>query len=190
MLKSEWRSRYKSKRKSLSPHELSERSYLIIDRLLGNIQIEGKMVSLFLPIEKHKEMNTYSLLERIIAINGQVALPFSDFEEREMVHYLYEEGKTNLKLNEFGIPEPQGGKSIAPVNFDIVLVPLLMVDTNGNRVGYGKGFYDRFLSMCREDCLFVGLHLFELEEEGTIDDVSANDIPLHAVVTPSAFIRF
>lgn len=190
MLKSEWRSRYKSKRKSLSPHELSERSYSVIDRLLSNVQVEGKTVSMFLPIEKHKEMNTYSLLERIVAINGKVALPVSDFEKQEMVHYLYEEGKTHLKLNQFGIPEPQGGKIIAPVNFDIVLVPLLMIDKEGNRVGYGKGFYDRFLSLCREDCFFVGLHLFELEENAKIVDVSPDDIPLDAVVTPTAFIRF
>ena len=189
MIKSELREKYNELRNGLSPNKLAVYSQNITELLLKNVQFEAKTVSLFLPIEKKGEINTYGLMEKILSIGGKVALPVSDFDNNEINHYLYQEGITQLVTNKYGIPEPVEGTFLAPVNFDVVIVPLLAVDIKGNRVGYGKGFYDRFLSMCREDCLFIGLHLFEPEKK-TITDTDGFDIPLHAVVTPENFIRF
>jgi 5-formyltetrahydrofolate cyclo-ligase len=55
----------------------------------------------------------------------------------------------------------------------VVFVPLLAFDKKGNRVGYGKGFYDAFLSKCKPETIKIGLSFFEAEE--TIDDVFEND---------------
>lgn len=71
---------------------------------------------------------------------------------------------------------------------DVVFVPLLAYDNKGNRVGYGKGFYDHFLSECREDVVKIGLSFFEPEE--AIEDVSATDIRLDYCVTPMTVYNF
>ena len=69
-----------------------------------------------------------------------------------------------------------------------MFVPLLAIDTKGNRVGYGKGYYDRFLKQCKKDCLFIGLQLFD--EIIQIDDINQFDIALHYCITPTQIIQF
>lgn len=186
MTKAELRTLYKSKRILLSPSELNNLSETIIEQALKYFQLAEKTVSLFLPIERQKEINTYILLDRAIGVGAKVALPKCNFETLEMKHYIYE-SNDQLELNEKGIPEPKKGKLIAADHFDIVFVPLLAVDVVGNRVGYGKGFYDRFLKKCKPNCIFIGLHLFDLEE--AISDVLPTDVRLNAVVMPSGVIR-
>ena len=93
-----------------------------------------------------------------------------------------------LVENEFGIPEPLAGIEIKPTELDIVFVPLFTIDSDGNRVGFGKGFYDRFLSKCNSNCIFIGLHLFENIDE--IDDVNEYDIKLDLCITPTKIIEF
>ena len=60
---------------------------------------------------------------------------------------------TILNENDYGIMEPVDGTIIPYENIDMVICPLLTFDKNGYRVGYGKGFYDRFLTQCRNDVI-------------------------------------
>ena len=164
MVKDELREKYKQKRMALPPGELEHLSEVIVEQTLKHFQLNGKTISLFLPIERHREVNTYLLWERAVNLGATVAVPKTNFETLEMRHYLFE--KTDqLELNEKGIPEPKKGKVIAADRFEIVFVPLLAVDKYGNRVGYGKGFYDRFLRKCAPACQFIGLHFFDLESK-------------------------
>jgi 5-formyltetrahydrofolate cyclo-ligase len=96
--------------------------------------------------------------------------------------FLYESAN-QLKVNNHGIPEPTGGIEIKAEQLDIVFVPLLGLDKNGFRVGYGKGFYDRLLNRCKPECVFIGLHLFN--EFMNVDDLHQNDIALHQCFTPT-----
>lgn len=187
MQKASIRSLYKQKRLEITPDELERRSAKICEQLFSNFQLEGKVVSLFLPIERQREINTYTILEKGISIGATIALPKSDFEKHAMKHFQFE-SHGQLKVNEFGIPEPSHGKTIKPDALDIVFIPLLAVDASGHRIGYGKGFYDRFLRKCRPNCLFIGLHLFE--ELCEIDDVDRHDIRLDYCITPNKIIRF
>lgn len=187
MTKSSLRKKYKEKRKSLSPKTLNESSQAIEELILSNFQLEGKTISLFLPIERHFEINTYGLMERAHSIGATVGLPVADFHLNTLIHRIYNED-TILYLNEFDIPEPRNGKKIPSESFDYVFVPLLTADKKGYRVGYGKGFYDRFLTTCKPNCKFVGLYLFELEDK--IEDTESTDIPLNAIVTPEEIIHF
>lgn len=66
---------------------------------------------------------------------------------------------------------------------DIVFIPLLIFDKEYNRVGYGYGFYDKFLINCRVDVIKIGLSL--LEPISRIIDINMDDIPLDIVVTPN-----
>ncbi|HMT07236.1 MAG TPA: 5-formyltetrahydrofolate cyclo-ligase, partial [Pyrinomonadaceae bacterium] len=88
----------------------------------------------------------------------------------------------------FGIREPQTGNVVPLADIDCVLVPLLAFDMFGERVGYGGGFYDRFLSECRPDCLKTGLSLFPPVD--LISDTNENDIKLDMVITPDAVFEF
>lgn len=187
MDKSTLREFYKEKRKTLSPGELERLSEVIVEQTLTHFQLDGKIVSLFLPIERQREINTYLLWERALNLGATVAVPKTNFETLEMRHYLFEQ-TDQLELNERGIPEPKKGKVIAADRFDFVFVPLLAVDKFGNRVGYGRGFYDRFLRKCAPGCQFIGLHYFDLEEK--IEDVLPTDVKLNAVVTPNRVVRF
>ncbi len=187
MTKEELREKYKNLRLQLAPGEIDRLSETIVEQTLTHFQLSEKVVSLFLPIERQKEINTYLLWERAKNLGATVAIPKTNFDTMEMRHYLFEQ-TDQLEINEKGIPEPKKGKVIAADRFDVVFVPLLAVDKNGNRVGYGKGFYDRFLRKCSPSCQFIGLHYFDLEEK--IEDILPTDIKLNAVVTPEHVIRF
>lgn len=71
---------------------------------------------------------------------------------------------------------------------DMVLVPLLAFDKMGNRVGYGKGFYDRFLAECKISCKRIGISFFDPIEK--IEEVDGNDISLTDCLTPSQLFNF
>jgi 5-formyltetrahydrofolate cyclo-ligase len=187
MQKASIRSLYKQKRLEITPDELERRSAEICEQLFTHFQLEGKVLSLFLPIERQREINTYIILEKGISIGATIALPKSDFEKHTMKHFQFER-HGQLIVNEFGIPEPSHGKTIKADALDIVFVPLLAVDASGHRIGYGKGFYDRFLRKCRPNCIFIGLHLFD--EMCVIDDIDRHDIRLDYCITPTQIIRF
>jgi 5-formyltetrahydrofolate cyclo-ligase len=187
MTKAELRQKYKEMRLQLSPGELERFSETIVEMTLTHFQLSEKTISLFLPIERQREVNTYLLWERAMGVGATVGIPKTNFETFEMRHYLFE-STDQLELNQKGIPEPKKGKVIAADKFDTAFVPLLAADVKGNRVGYGKGFYDRFLRKCAPNCLFIGLHYFDLEE--SIEDVLPTDVKLNALVTPNRVVRF
>jgi 5-formyltetrahydrofolate cyclo-ligase len=187
MKKEELRNEYKTKRIALAPGALEEMSRAICLNLFTHFQLENKTISVFLPIERQKEVNTYRIVEKGMTINARIAIPKSDFVKGTMKHYLYEEGMS-LTMNSLGIPEPVKGKLIRPDQLDFVIVPLLAISEKGQRVGYGKGFYDKFLRKCNPSCQFIGLHLFD--EWAEIEDVNRFDIALHHCVTPNKVVHF
>ena len=92
---------------------------------------------------------------------------------------------TKTALNIF---EPDSNDIIIPGEIDLVFVPLLAFDTNGFRVGYGKGFYDRWLAECKSSCIKVGFGYFEPIE--SIDDRNEFDVPLNFCITPYRIYEF
>jgi 5-formyltetrahydrofolate cyclo-ligase len=104
-----------------------------------------------------------------------------------MSHFLLTDN-TKIKKNEYNIPEPISGLPVPTEMIDVVFVPLLAYDKKGNRVGYGKGFYDKFLSLCKPEVVKIGLSFFEPED--LIDDVFENDVKLDYCVTSERVICF
>jgi len=182
MLKSEIRSFYKKKRSGLSPNELERISSQVQFLVRDSFSFKDKYISLFLPIERQNEINTYGLLDDILRLGGNPVIAKSNFSDLSMNLFLYE-SVSQISLSELGIPEPTNGKEIQAEMLDLVFVPLLGIDENGFRVGYGKGFYDRLLNRCKPECLLIGLNQFE--EFTEIDDIHQNDIPLHMCFTPT-----
>jgi len=187
MIKADCRKYFVEKRFGLSEDDHERLSHEVIQQVLQTINLSGKTISLFLPILAKKELNTYPILRLKDDLNLQIALPVADFESNNMVHFLYE-SDDHIEISKYGIPEPTQGLEIKPEEIDIVFVPLTCFDLNGFRVGYGKGFYDRFLAHCRKDCQFVGLSLFE--PINAIEDVNEFDIKLHYCITPNNIYKF
>lgn len=90
--------------------------------------------------------------------------------------------------NKFNILEPVSNEVITPQLIDVVFVPLLAFDSKGFRVGYGKGFYDRYLPLCAEDVVKIGFSYFEAID--AIEDVNEYDVPLNYCITPMRVYEF
>ncbi len=187
MTKSELRKKYRTLRKEFSFKEIDDLSIVIANNLLKLDIWKHDFYHVFLPIEEQREVNTEFILNILTGKDKNVLISKSDFDTLSMTHYLLTDN-TKIKKNNYNIPEPIDGIEIPSKKIDVVFVPLLGYDSLGNRVGYGKGFYDRFLSNCREDVIKIGLSVFEPEEH--ISDIDSKDLPLQMVVTPSDTHRF
>jgi len=186
MDKRKLRKKYKARRTQLTKEDLENYSLQIANNALQLPIWHYTNYHIFLPIEKHKEVDTNYLLHILHGKDKTILVSKSDFKTLEMKHYLLQEN-TALKISEFGIPEPVSGIEVAPNTIDVVFVPLLAFDKSGNRVGYGKGFYDRFLEQCKKEALFIGLSFFEAEDR---IETNENDTRLHHVVTPKEVYSF
>jgi 5-formyltetrahydrofolate cyclo-ligase len=200
MLKKELRQKYKALRKQISENDLKEMSLAIANKVLMLPIWEKTYFHIFLPIIEHKEVNTEYILHLLSGKDKEIVISKSDFETRSMTHFLLTDN-TKIKKNEYHIPEPVDGLEVPTNKIDVVFVPLLAFDKTGHRVGYGKGFYDKFLSECKPDTspdnyrdelakqtIKVGLSFFEAEAK--IDDIFENDVKLDYCVTPNEVYRF
>ena len=187
MTKSELRTAYKSRRKALSEDESANLSLKIANQLLSLPIWDKSYYHIFLPIVKQKEVNTEYILNILSGKDKHIVISKSDFDTLEMSHFLLTDS-TKIKLNSWDIPEPVDGIPIETKLIDVVFVPLLAFDKKGHRVGYGKGFYDRFLSRCKPDVLKIGISFFEAED--SITDVREEDITLDYCVSPKRVYPF
>jgi 5-formyltetrahydrofolate cyclo-ligase len=187
MLKKEVRTKYKTLRQLLSEKDIDEMSLAIANKVLTLPIWEKTYFHFFLPIEEQKEVNTEFILHLLSGKDKEICISKSDFESRNMTHYLLTDN-TKIKKNEYNIPEPVDGLQVPVNKLEVVFVPLLAFDTVGNRVGYGKGFYDKFLSECNPDTIKIGLSFFEPEE--LISDVFEGDVKLDYCVTPKSVFEF
>ncbi len=187
MLKKDLRKKYKELRSKLTQEDLEDKSMAIANRLLQLDVWELTYFHLFLTIEEQKEVDTEFILQILAGKDKEIVVAKSNFETREMTHYLLTDN-TKFRKNEYNIYEPVDGIEVPVSKIDVVFVPLLAYDTKGNRVGYGKGFYDNFLSKCRTDVVKIGLSFFE--PETLIEDVLETDIRLDYCVTPMIVYDF
>ena len=187
MNKKEARQKYKELRQQLSQEEIEDKSLAIANQLLKMDIWDKTYYHIFLPIEEQKEVNTEYILQILAGKDKEVVVSKSDFKTTTMTHFLLTDN-TKIKKNEYNIPEPITGLNVPTEMIDVVFVPLLAYDKQGNRVGYGKGFYDKFLSECNPNVIKIGLSFFEPEEK--IEDLFENDIQLNFCVLPSFFLRF
>ncbi len=176
MKKSEIRKVVMARRAQLSEDDFSFRQGAIIETL-KNLLIPTQTIASFKAISHRNEISLETLegtfaYPRVVSKNGTMEMAQS----------------TEFANSEWGIPEPVEGYILEPTDLDIVLIPLLAFDLNGNRVGYGKGFYDRYLLNCRPDCLKIGISLFDPVEH--IEDVESHDIPLDMAICPAKLYDF
>ena len=181
MTKKELRKLYKQKRKETSSSQIKELQENIFQQIFQLDFSTVNSIHIFLSIEQQKEINTFPIIEFLRAKNKKIIVSKSNFATNTLQHYILEQN-TVLEINNYGIPEPINAKEITPKDIDLVFVPLLISDKQNYRVGYGKGFYDRFLAECRPDVKTIGLNFFPPIEK--IEDINQFDIPLQQVIYP------
>lgn len=186
MDKSQIRKQYKSLREGLSKTQIENRSISIANRCLELPIWNRQIMHIFLSIENQKEVDTSFLRTLLQGKDKEIVIP-KIIDSVRLQHFLLTD-HTLFKRNSLGIPEPVSGIEIKPSIIDVVFIPLLSFDSKGNRVGYGKGYYDRFLLNCKEECLKIGLSFFE--EEQCVFDVEDTDIPLDFCVTPRQIYQY
>jgi len=189
MTKAQLRTIYKEKRKLISAQQKTMWS----DLLLINFQKIDlpfiNCVHTYLAMYDHNEIATGQILGYLKFRNPglQVSVPKVNIETGEIEQFIYKEDMEMI-INKFGAKEPSDGDKVDAVAIDVVLTPLLAFDKKGNRVGFGKGYYDKFFSQCRSDVIKIGLSFFEAED--VIEDTNQYDVPLNYCVTPQTIYRF
>lgn len=190
--KKDLRAYYKSLRASLSKEQTRKMDQAILEQF-RKIPIQNgglKSALVYMPMHHINEVDTdlfIKYLQKEIQPAIQVAFPRTNFKTLDMEAILTKE-TGSFRENSLRLAEPVHGRLLAPQKVDIVLLPLLIFDKKGNRVGYGKGFYDRFLARCRPEVLKIGLSY--LPPVPQIEDVGNFDIPLDYCATPDRLYDF
>ena len=185
MLKSELRKIYKEKRKAMSYEDIAFLSQRIFQNYVLQFRpSENQNVHLFLPIAKKGEIDTNIWVKYFWENRINVFVPKMVGEYIISISYTQE---TPMEVNSWGILEPISNEGVE-VSYDQVLTPLLYADPKGNRVGYGKGFYDRFFANINKSAKKIGLNYFKPNE--LITDVDQYDIPLDYLVLPDGIESF
>jgi len=185
--KKELRIKYKALRRSLSESQIEDFSLDIANQLLKLDVWDKSFYHIFLTIEEQQEVNTDYILNILSGKDKNIVISKSNFEDYTMSHYLLTDN-IKIKKNNHNIPEPVDGIPIPSDNIEVILIPLLAFDKSGNRIGYGKGFYDRFLTECKPKTIKIGLSFFEAEDETF--KASEHDIILDYCVTPNKVFLF
>lgn len=189
MTKQELRHIYSQKRLQLSVSERNRFDDLLLIQFQKLVLPALYYVHSYLAIESKKEFATDNILHFLEFQHPllQFVVPRVNIKTQELETVLNTD-ELEFQINKWGIVEPIDGELINPNEIDLVLVPLLAFDETGNRVGYGKGYYDKFLAQCRADVIKVGFSYFEAADK--ITDSAAFDIPLSYCVTPHRIYEF
>lgn len=188
MLKAELRDHYLNKRNELHGAERLKLDDLLLIQFQQINFEEIQMVLTYWPMANKAEPNTHlfnGYLRHVIP-NLQIAYPV--VKDGVNMEAILVNEDTVYATNHWGITEPKTGETIELINIDLVLVPLLVFDEAGFRVGFGKGYYDRFLAEKGEHTALIGFSYFD--PIPLISDTHEFDIPLHLGITPKRIYEF
>ncbi len=189
MTKKELRYIFKEKRKALSVHDIEKFNDLILINFQKLKLPFINCVHTYVASLKLAEPDTATIVRYLQFANPliKIVIPKIDIHSGNISHYHFDEG-VELITNAFGIDEPKEGNLIKEDQIDLVLIPLLAFDRKGFRVGFGKGYYDKFLARCKPNVIKTGLSFFDPVDE--INDISGFDIPLNFCITPTEIFSF
>ena len=179
------RSHYKKKRLSLTKQEVNHLSQRVCKQLDKLNIWKLKHYHIFISISKYNELDTSFIINKLKSEKKNIVVP--KILNNELVHIAIND-QTEFSINEYGIKEPNNGNSFIIENLDLIFIPLLAYDLEGHRVGYGKGYYDRFLKLTNKSSLKIGLSFFDPINK--IQDIDDNDVKLDYCITPTQIHKF
>lgn len=186
MLKKDLRLKFSSQRSQLNTEKISALSLVIANNILSLPIWNFTNYHIFLSIQEKKEIDTSDIITVLQGKDKNIILS-KMVDQQQLKHFLLTDN-TLIKKNKWNVPEPVDGFEIEANKIDVVFIPLLAFDEIGNRVGYGKGYYDSFLKACKPNVIKIGLSFFG--PVAKIEDVYDTDIPLDYCVTPNKVYSF
>ena len=172
-------------RKSISEPKYYGASADIIEQLKEQQEYQqARTIHCYVSMNDRREVETRELVKEMLRIGKQVIVPVTNFEKGALDHVVLNSYQ-DLETNKWGVLEPAGGEEISPQKFDLVIVPMVAGDEQGNRMGYGEGFYDRFLS--KVNCPKIGL----IFDQNIIEGLPTEefDIPMDKIITEKRIIQ-
>lgn len=168
-----------NQRESIPQEKYRLASDSIIRRLQEQSEYSAvKTVHCYVSMNGRREVDTHGLIKKMLSGDKRVIVPVTDFNEYTLSHVNLTSFDM-LETNKWGVLEPPSGEEISADEMELVIVPMVGADEQGNRIGYGKGFYDRFLK--EVNCPKVGL----IFEQNVVEEVPSGkyDIPLDKIIT-------
>ena len=189
MKKKEIRKIFKAKRDAVTYAEKQKWDDLLLIQFQTLELPHLDHVMSFYPMEERNEVNTFLMTDYLHFRNPQlqISYPRTDAEDCSMKAIACQ-ADSIFEANAFNTPEPTDNTEVEPQLLDLIIIPLLAFDEKGYRVGYGKGFYDRFLSRCKPGCIKVGVSWFP--PIAAIEDKDEFDVPLDFCITPERVYVF
>ncbi|MCT4507653.1 MAG: 5-formyltetrahydrofolate cyclo-ligase [Tepidibacter sp.] len=187
-MKKEFRKKVISDRKKQNPELINLNSELIFQNLLKLDEIEKANV-IMAYLDFNSEVKTDNIINYFLSQNKKIVVPLSIVDEKKLLLSEIKDIKNEVYIGTYGIREPKP-KFIRPVdakNIDIVIVPAVAYDTNGYRLGYGGGYYDRFLESLRDDCITIGI-AFEIQVFDKVPKED-HDAKLNYIITEKRIIK-
>ncbi len=181
---------YINKRKELSAEAIRENSKVIAETFINSdLWKNCSVIHIFISIPDKAEIDTSFLIDFFFKQHPEIKVCTSiiDNNGQDLLHTCITPSTTYVP-NKWNIPEPVERLAVPEDDIDLVLLPLLAFDIKGNRVGYGKGFYDRFLQNCKPEVIKVGLSFFQPTEE--LIEADAWDVPLDYSINPYNLYTF
>lgn len=191
MKKKELRKTFLERQKELDKAERDRRTAQVVKSLFENFDFtETRFLNCFITLEKNNELDTFEIFQKIWREFPQITTSAPRINrDQDVLEIVVCSPETKYVENSWGILEPsEDEKILEPKELDVVLIPLIAFDEQGFRCGYGKGYYDKFLSKCRADCRKIGLSLFPPVEK--IEDVGGWDVPLDACIESEKIWEF
>lgn len=191
MQKTEIRKIYSKLRNELDLTSVEQNSLKITKLFFEKFDLKNiNNIHIFIPIKHKNEVNTWNIIKYIWEKYPkiQIVVPRIFGNNNDMENVCISQN-TIFKTNNWGIDEPISEITLNSNKVDLVLIPLLAVDKNGNRVGYGKGFYDKMLQNSKPDIIKIGLSFFDILES-KIGDTNEFDIPIDYLINQNGIVVF
>lgn len=189
MIKNTVRKEYLQRRMDIQEEELQQQVALMAFNFKKLVLPPVKYLLSYCPLTDRREFDV-NVCEDILQQQNpalQVAWPRIQVHTADMEACVVEKGGLFLK-NRFNVLEPISGEIIPPEQLDMVFVPLVAFDERGYRVGYGKGYFDRYLVRCRPNVIKIGFSFFDAVD--SIEDINEFDVPLNFCITPYRIYEF
>lgn len=179
------REKLRKKRREISDVDFRKWSDKIILRLKKQSEFKSaKVIHSYVSMNNRREVNTHSLIRDILHETKQLVVPATQFNSGTLNHF-YLESYNALRPNKWGVLEPEDGEKCPVGKIELVIVPMVGGDERGYRIGYGGGFYDRFLS--KVSCPTIGLCF----KQNIVPELPIEpfDVRLDKIITEEKIIR-
>ena len=188
-MKATLRERMKLARLAMSKADVRHRSALVVERLLA-IEAYGRASSVMAYLPVRNEVDATVVMTHCLNDGKVLVLPRMDYEANRIVAHRVAEPAEQLVLGRMGLiePDPARTEPVAPEAIDLVAVPGLVFDRAGNRIGWGRGYYDAFLASLARHACRVGL-AYDFQVVDAIEH-DGHDVPMDFIVTEHATLQF